>query len=131
MDCAECHTPGTIHSGKQLILERAWTAQNGVPTDNIPAGEAFTCNMRFSVLGAGTSYVKTYQSRAKGPDGKIAPLRWDGTVMAGTQDITWECTAPSSPGPAKIIMQLKMRDEQGGNILGEVKKVHKFNIVAP
>jgi len=129
MDCAECHTPGTIHSGPQLVLEGVWTAnENGEPKNQFAAGDPIQFMAQFSVLGAGSCYVKTYQAKAKSKCRKIMNLKQGGTQLPGTQVWSWSKAAPNCPGTGKVVMQLRMFDEEGGNLIGQVKKIHKFNI---
>jgi len=130
MDCTECHADLTPHYGKLLIVDDVWTLDgDGNPKSTFTAGDSIQYKVQFTFLGSGTVFVKTYQSRAAGTCGKIQGFKNSQTLMAGTYEWTWSGTIPSGcTGDAKVIMDLKMFDYQGGVLLSEVKKNYKFKI---
>jgi hypothetical protein len=113
-----------------LIIEDVWTADgSGNAKSTFTAGEAIQYKVQFTILGSGSCYVKTYQSRAKGTCGKIQGLPKAEALMAGTYEWTWSGTVPvACTGAAKVIMDLKMFDCQGGVLQSEAKKNHNFMI---
>jgi len=130
MDCQECHTDFKPHRALNLIIEDVWTADgSGNAKSTFTAGDPIQCRVQFSILGSGSCFMKTYQSRAAGTCGKILGLPKSETLMAGTYEWTWSGTVPvGCTGAAKVIMDLKMFDNQGGVLQAEAKKIHKFTI---
>lgn len=130
MDCWECHTDFKPHRALNLVIEDVWTADgSGHAKDTFTAGDPIQCRVQFSVLGSGSCFVKTFESRAKGTCGKILGLAYNKALMAGTYEWMWSGTVPGGcTGAAKVIMDLKMFDYQGGVLQSEAKKNHNFTI---
>jgi hypothetical protein len=130
MDCLECHTNAKPHTGVRLVIEDVWTADESGNAKNIfTAGDAIQCKVGFSVLGAGSPFVKTYQSRAAGKNGKILALPKAETLSAGTHEWTWSGTIPGGcKGAARVIINMRTFDEEGGKLLDDASKAHKFTI---
>jgi len=131
MDCRECHTDFKPHRALSLVIEDVWTADgSGNAKSTFTAGEAIQCIVQFSILGSGSCFMKTYKSRVAGTCGKIMGLPKSETLMAGSYQWTWSGTVPvGCTGAAKVIMDLKMFDSQGGPLQAETKKNHNFTIV--
>jgi hypothetical protein len=110
MDCAECHVDNTIHSNQSLILEGVWTADgSGTPKQTFTSGDAIQYHVRFTLLGAGASYVKTAKSKVKDSAGsKMTALKKSDTLMGATYDWMWSDTIGGGDalGTAKVIMKL-------------------------
>jgi hypothetical protein len=130
MDCGECHTDFRPHNGVSLIIEDVWTADgSGNATNNFTDRDQIQCRVQFTILGSGSCYVKTYQSKAKGACGKFLQLSKAETLMAGTYEWMWSGTVPDGcAGVAKVVMDLQMFDYNGGSLHAEAKKTHKFTI---
>jgi hypothetical protein len=76
--------------------------------------------------------VKTAKAKVKDSAGnKMTALKKDETLMAATYDWMWSDTIATGDalGTAKVIMPLKMFDYKGGNLLGDEKVIHKFQII--
>jgi hypothetical protein len=130
MDCGECHTDFKPHRALSLVIEDVWTAdESGNSKSTFTAGDPIQCKVQFSILGSGSCFMKTYQSRVAGTCGKILGLPKNETLSTGTYEWTWSGTVPGGcTGAAKVIMDLKMFDFQGGPLHAESKKIHKFTI---
>jgi predicted CXXCH cytochrome family protein len=130
MDCRECHTDFKPHRALSLVIEDVWTADgSGNSKSTFTAGDPIQCKVQFSILGSGSCFMKTYQSRVAGTCGKILGLPKNETLSTGTYEWTWSGTVPGGcTGAAKVIMDLKMFDFQGGPLHAESKKIHKFTI---
>ncbi len=131
MDCSECHTPGAFHVANKVIIEGVWTEDGANnPKDTFTAGDTIVAKVKFAVLGAGMAYVKTVKSKVRGPCGKIMPCKNAGDLGNGIHTWDWSGTVPSGcAGKAKVVMELKSFDQQGGLLLSDVKQIHKFTIV--
>jgi hypothetical protein len=129
MDCGECHTDFKPHRALNLVIEDVWTADgSGSSKNTFTAGDPIQYKVQFSILGSGSCFMKTYKSRAKGTCGRIQGLPKNETLSAGTYEWTWSGTVPACSGTAKVIMDLKMFDYQGGPLQAEAKKNHNFTI---
>jgi hypothetical protein len=130
MDCMECHKPGTFHSKSVVIEDVLTTDGEGHAKDTFNGGDDIQVKVKFAVLGAGTCFVKTYDSYLKGPCGK-KPLNKSGNVITGSYEWTWSGKLPTSgcAGKAGVIMNLAVYDYQGGKLLGGVSKTYLFTIV--
>jgi hypothetical protein len=131
MDCVECHKPGTYHVPNKIIIEDVWTEDgSGNAKATFTAGDPIVAKVKFALMGAGTAYVKTFQSRVKGVCGKILPCKKAETLMGGVYTWSWSGTVPSGcTGKAKVIMELKSYHYQGSAIISDVKEQHGFTIV--
>ena len=132
MDCVECHTRLTPHSGQALILEDVWTTNNsGDPKDAFNGGDYIQYHVSFTTLGAGTTRVKTFKSKAKGTCGKLLAIKKEETLYSGTYEWVFSGTVPTGcVGDAKLIIELKQFDTDNSDLIGDVKKIHKFSITS-
>jgi hypothetical protein len=130
MDCAECHTDNKPHRALSLVIDDVWTADgSGSSKSTFTGGDPIQYKVQFSILGSGSCFMKTYKSRAAGTCGKIQGLPKNETLSTGAYEWTWSGTVPGGcSGTAKVIMDLKMFDYQGGPLQAEAKKIHKFTI---
>jgi hypothetical protein len=129
MDCLECHN--SVHAGKYLSIEDVWTTDGaGTAKDTFHPGDAYQIKVRFAVMGAGSCFVRTYQSYwHEGSCGNHL-LSNSATLSTGTYEWTWSGTIGGScTGPAGVVMHLVLFDYAGGGLLGDKKKAYKFNIV--
>jgi hypothetical protein len=142
MDCVECHTYGTVMSGSQLMLIDVWTegwdGSAYVAQTDFSPGDWIHFKVRFAVLGNGSAYVKTVQSKVvikrTGANYKFK-LEEDGTYSAS--ETTWELYDSPAKVPAdattgeqgKVMVRMKLFDYEGGTLMNEVAKTVKFNIV--
>jgi hypothetical protein len=135
MDCAECHTvtPDAVHQGLRMIVESVWTADgSGTPKNSFTSSDPIQYKVRFHLLGAGFSFVKTGVSKVKDSAGvKMLKLVKSDTLVAATYEWTWSDTIDPTDalGTAKVIMRLKCFDYEGGNILDNQEMKYKFTIV--
>jgi len=130
MDCLECHNPGTYHVPNKIVIEDVWTEDGASNAkDTYTAGDTIVAKVRFAVLGAGSAYVKTFQSRVKGPCGKILPCPRAETLMSGVHTWSWSGVVPAGcTGKGKVIMELKSYHYQGSAIISDVIETHGFTI---
>jgi hypothetical protein len=130
MDCVECHKPGTYHVPNKIVIEDVWTEDGaGHAKAEFTAGEPIVAKVKFALMGAGSAYVKTFQSRVKGTCGKILPCPKAETLMGGVYTWSWSGTVPSGcTGKAKVIMELKSYHYKGSAIVSDVIENHGFTI---
>jgi hypothetical protein len=130
MDCSECHTPGSYHVPNKLIIEDAWTEDGaGNPKDTFSGGDPIVVKVKFALLGAGTAYVKTVKSKVRGKCGRIMGCQKAETLAAGVHTWDWSGVVPSGcAGAAKVVMELKSFDYEGGSLVSDVRDVHGFTI---
>jgi hypothetical protein len=130
MDCLECHTNFKPHRALNLVIEDVWTADgSGNAKSTFTAGEQIQYKVQFSILGSGSCFVKTVHSKAAATCAEILELSKSETLSAGTYEWTWSGTVPGScTGAAKVIVNIKMFDYEGGALRGGAKKIHKFTI---
>lgn len=131
MDCAQCHQPGTYHVPNKIMIEDVWTEDGaGNPKDTFSAGDPIVAKVKFAVMGAGSAYVKTVKSKVRGTCGKIMPCKKAEDLMAGIYTWDWSGTVPGGcSGKAKVVIELKSFDYQGGLLVSDVKELHGFKIV--
>ncbi|MDY6837700.1 MAG: hypothetical protein SWH78_06985 [Thermodesulfobacteriota bacterium] len=135
MDCAECHavTPDAVHQGLRMIVESVWTADgSGTPKNTFTSGDPIQYKVRFHLLGAGFSFVKTADSKVKDSAAvKMLKLIKSDTLVAATYEWTFSDTIDPTDalGTAKVVMKLKCFDYQGGNLLDKQEMKYKFTIV--
>jgi hypothetical protein len=131
MDCVECHTRLLPHSAQALILEDVFTTNaSGDPKDAFDGGDYIQYHVKFTTLGAGTTTVKTVKSKAKGDCGKLQPnFHKEETLYSGTYDWVFSGTVPTGcAGDARLIIRLRQFDTDNSNLIGDIRKVHKFTI---
>jgi hypothetical protein len=130
MDCAECHKPGTYHTPNKIVIEDAWTEDgSGNPKDTFTSGDPIVVKVKFALMGAGTAYVKTVKSKVRGKCGRIMACQKAETLMSGVHTWDWSGTVPSGcAGAAKVVMELKSFDYEGGSLVSDVRDVHGFTI---
>jgi hypothetical protein len=131
MDCLECHDVGTYHMANKLVLEEVWTEDgSNNRKDTFTAGDPIVAKVRFALLGAGTAYVKTYQSKVKGTCGKFVPCKKNDDLLGGVHEWSWSGTVPGAcTGTGKVIMRMKSSHYKGSPVISDVRTVFKFNIV--
>jgi hypothetical protein len=130
MDCSQCHQPGTYHVPNKILIEDVWTEDGaGNPKDTFTGGDPIVAKVKFAVMGAGSAYVKTVKSKVKGKCGKIMACPKSETLMSGVYTWDWSGTVPGGcSGPAKVVMELKSFDYEGGLLVSDVKELYGFTI---